>query len=302
MSFAPHPFSLRQLQYAVAVAESLSFRKAAERCNVSQPSLSAQLALFEDAVGVRLFERDRSRVLLTSAGRDVLERARAVLQHADDLLEAATRASDPFAGSMRIGVIPTISPYLLPSIAPALRKAYPKLKLLWAEDKTEALIRRLEAGELDAALLALEAELGDVEHEVIAKDAFVLAAAKSHPLVRRAEPAKAQELRDEDVLLLDEDHCFRGQALAVCTRGRAHELEFRATSLSTLAQMVGSGAAVTLLPELAVPVEAGRAKLGVREFAEPSPHRTIALVWRRRSPLGEPLRKLARTVRDAYPK
>jgi LysR family hydrogen peroxide-inducible transcriptional activator len=298
---APHPFSLRQLQYAVAVAESLSFRKAAEACHVSQPSLSAQLAQLEEALGVRLFERDRRRVLVTAAGKDLLERARRVLLEADDLVAAARRAGDPLEGTLRVGVIPTVSPYLLPSATPALRSAYPRLTTVWVEDKTESLVRSLDAGTLDAALLALEAEIGDVEREIVADDPFVLATRRGDPLGTKTAPAKAAELRDASVLLLDDGHCFRDQALAFCASARAHELEFRATSLPTLAQMVAAGAGVTLLPQLAVPTEAQRAGLRVRAFAAPVPHRTLALVWRKRSPLAPALKKLASTIREAYP-
>jgi len=296
---APHPFTLRQLQYALAVADTLSFRKAAERCHVSQPSLSAQLAQIEDALGVRLFERDRRRVLLTPAGSELIERARRVVGEADDLTSAARRAGDPLAGTLRVGVIPTISPYLLPRATPALRASFPRLTTRWVEDKTSALVRALENGGLDAALLALEADLGDVDHEIVAVDPFVLATAPGDPLGARATPATAAELRNANVLLLDDGHCFREQALAFCSRAKANELEFRATSLPTLAQMVAGGAGVTLLPRIAVDTEARRAGLRVRPFADPAPHRTIALVWRKRSPLAPALRKVAAAVRDA---
>ena len=297
----PHPFSLRQLQYAVAVAESLSFRKAAAACHVSQPSLSAQLAQLEEALGVRLFERDRRRVLATAAGKELVERARRLLLEVDDLVASARRAGDPLAGTLRIGVIPTISPYLLPSATPALRSAWPRLTTVWVEDKTEILVRSLDAGILDAALLALEAEIGDVEHAVVADDPFVLATRPDDPLGTKTTPAKAAELRDASVLLLDDGHCFRNQALAFCSGAKAHELAFRATSLPTLAHMVAAGAGVTILPQLAVPTEARRAGLRVRPFATPVPHRTLALVWRKRSPLAPALRKLASTIRAAYP-
>ena len=155
MSFTPHAASLRQLQYAVAVADTRSFRRAAQQCGVSQPSLSAQLAQLEGALGVRLFERDRRRVLPTPAGDALIERARRVLIDADDLVDAARRLGDPLAGPLSIGVIPTISPYLLPAAAPAIRRAHPRLSVRWVEDKTETLARELHAGRLDAALLAL---------------------------------------------------------------------------------------------------------------------------------------------------
>ena len=268
---------------------------------MAQPSLSAQLAQLERALGARLFERDRRRVLLTAAGAELVERARAVLRETDDLVEAATRAGDPLNGRLQIGVIPTISPYLLPTAAPALRRAHPKLTVVWREDKTADLVRDLQAGALDAALLALEADIGDVEREVIARDPFVLATPPRHPLGARAAPMAPAELRDEPMLLLDDGHCFRDQALAACRRSRVRESEFRATSLSTLAQMVAGGSGVTLLPELAVPTETGRTSLRVRRLAEPAPHRTIALVWRRGYPLAGALREVAATIRAAYP-
>jgi LysR family hydrogen peroxide-inducible transcriptional activator len=302
MNYTPHPFSLRQLQYVVAVADNLSFRRAAEDCHVSQPSLSAQLAQLEDALGVRLFERDRRRVLLTPAGALLVERARRLLVDADHLVDAAKRAGDALAGTLNVGVIPTIAPYLLPSVTPAVRAKYPSLMLLWTEDKTEVLVRSLEEGTLDAAVVALEAKLGNnVERELIARDPFVLVTAADHPLGAKHKPLAASDLRDEDVLLLDEGHCFREQALSFCETARAHELEFRATSLPTLVQMVAGGAGVTLLPKLALATETARSDLRVRSFSDPAPNRTLALVWRKHSPLEPALRKLAGTLRDAYP-
>jgi len=301
MSMEAHAFSLRQLQYAVAVAEALNFRKAAERCHVSQPALSAQIAHLEQVLGMALFERDRRRVLVTSAGRELIERARAVRRETDDLVESARRAGNPLAGTLRIGIIPTISPYLLPRIAPALRRAYPALKIQWVEDKTEVLARSLSTGSLDAAVAALESNLGEVDEAIIANDPFVIAAAPDSVLGSKRTPAKASELRNEGVLLLDDGHCFRDQALAICAEARASELEFRATSLTTLTQMVAAGAGVTLLPRLAVATETLRTKLTVRLFEEPAPHRTIALVWRRRSPLALAFGHIVECIRSAYP-
>jgi LysR family transcriptional regulator, hydrogen peroxide-inducible genes activator len=297
----PHPFSLRQLQYVVAVADGLSFRKAAAACHVSQPSLSAQLAQIEAGLGVRLFERDRRRVLPTAAGRELIDRARQILLSADDLAAAAQRAGDPLTGTLRLGVIPTIAPYLLPSLTPTLRAAYPRLRSVWIEDKTDTLLQSLQAGTLDAALLALEAEIGDLEREIIARDPFVLVTPLKHPLGAKRAPAAPAELHGAGVLLLDDGHCCREQALAFCSHAQAHELEFRATSLSTLAQMVAGGAGVTLLPTLSLATEARRAQLTVRAFARPGPHRTIALVWRKTSPISSALRRLAATIRGAYP-
>jgi LysR family hydrogen peroxide-inducible transcriptional activator len=291
-----HRFSLRQIEYAVAVADALNFREAAEQCHVSQPSLSAQLAQMEDAIGMRLFERDRRHVLVTRQGAEVIARARALLRAADDVVMSVRRAADPFGGTLRIGIIPTVSPYLLPRIAPVLRREYPRLHIQWSEERTAILASRLESGTLDAMLLAREAHLGHVDCEVIATDRFLLAASRTHPLVRSSRPARIAELRGEDVLLLEDGHCFRDQALAICSRAKANELEFRATSLTTLVQMVAAGDAVTLLPELAVSVEARGLKL--RKFAEPGPHRTIVLAWRKSFPMSSALRTIGATLRS----
>lgn len=299
MRSAPYPVTLRQLQYVLAVAEARSFRRAAEACRVSQPSLSAQVAEVERALGVRLFERDRRRVLVTPAGEALLGRARRVLVEADDLVEAARRHSDPLAGTLRIGVIPTVGPYLLPRAAPALRKALPRLLVLWEEDKTAALVARISAGELDGALLAREAELGDLVHAELAVDPFVLAAPPDHPLVRGAGPLRPADLRGERVLLLDDGHCLRDQALEVCRKGRAEEMGFRATSLPTLVQMVASGAGVTLLPRVAAEMEARHANLRTRAFVRPEPGRTLVLAWRRTAAAEPALRALAAAIREA---
>ena len=294
-------FSLRQLQYAVAVADTLSFRKAAERCHVSQPSLSVQLQRLEEALEVQLFERTRRRVLLTPAGRELVERARRILLEVDDFQAAARQTTDPLQGTLRIGVIPTISPYLLPAATPILRAAYPQLRMVWIEDKTPVLVRELGAGTIDAALLALEAELGEVDHAVVGIDPFLLATRRDDPLGMRTEPAKPSELRARDVLLLDDGHCLRDQVLSYCSKAKTRELEFRATSLSTLAHMVAGGAGVTLLPRIAVPTEAHRANLCVREFAKPCPYRTLVLAWRQRSPVGDALKQVAETLRQCFP-
>jgi LysR family hydrogen peroxide-inducible transcriptional activator len=302
MNFASHPITLRQLQYLVAVADELSFRRAADRCHVSQPSLSTQVAQAEAVLGVKLFERHHRKVLVTLAGRDILERARRLLVEVDDLVAAGQRASNPFIGTIRVGVIPTIAPYLLPTAATALRAEFPRLTVVWREDKTDVLMAALETGTVDAAIVALEAGIGDVECEVIAQDQFVLALRPDHALARKAgRPVETSELRAENVLLLDEGHCFREQALEICSKARAHESDFRATSLTTLVQMVASGVGITLLPGMAVETEAGRAGLSVRPMASTNARRTIVLVWRRRSPLGPALREVAGSLQRAFP-
>lgn len=303
VQFTSHPLTLRQLQYAVAVADALSFRRAAEICGVSQPALSAQLAELEDSLGVKLFERDRKRVLVTRGGREILDRARRLLLDADDLLEAARRLGDPLTGTLRVGIIPTIAPYLLPEVVPTLRKRYGKLSLIWVEDKTEALVKSLDSGTIDAAVLALEADLGSgFEHEIVAIDPFVLAAPQGHPLASESSPIPLDDLRGDEILLLDDGHCFREQALSLCSAAGLRELSFRATSLPTLAQMVAAGTGITLLPRLAVAAENRRGTLVIRRLAEPVPVRTLALIWRATSPVGEALREVAKTLRAACDK
>jgi LysR family hydrogen peroxide-inducible transcriptional activator len=297
--FAPLPLTLRQLQYAVAIAETQSFSRAAERCAVSQPSLSAQIGELESSLGVRLFERGRRGVLVTAAGRELLARASRVLIDVDDLVGAAAHLLDPLVGTLRIGVIPTIGPYLLPDVTAPLKRAYPRLMIYWVEDKTDALVAALGRGELDAALLALEADLGGLEHALVAKDRFVLAMPQNHPLSRRTTRVSSDELRGQRVLLLDDGHCLRDQALSVCSSAAAEELGFRATSLPTLVQMVRSGIGVTLLPELSLPIEVKRGELSIRRFKNPEPARTIVLAWRQRSPLANALGQIAATLSDA---
>lgn len=294
-----HPFTLRQLQYIVAVADALSFSKASERCRVAQPSLSAQVAQVEDALGIRLFERDRRRVLVTVPGAAFIERARALLTSADDLEAAARRAKDPLSGTLRLGVIPTVAAYALPRITPVVRARHPDLTILWTEDRTSSLRTMLESGRLEAVLLALEADLGPVDHEPVATDRFLLATPPGDPLGAMPGPARLEDLQDREVLLLDDGHCLRDQILSFCSRTGLREQAFRATSLTTLAQMVAAGAGITLLPELAAPTEAARASLALRRLAGPEPVRTLVLAWRRRAPLGDALGVLARTMREA---
>jgi LysR family hydrogen peroxide-inducible transcriptional activator len=293
--------SLRQLEYIVAVADLKGFRRAADACDVAQPSLSMQVALAERQLGVQIFERDSRSVRLSGVGSAIVEQARRVLLAARELHDLARQSADPFHGTLRLGVIPTIGPYLLPEITPALVRAFPRLQLLWTEARTGDLVHELKEGGLDGVLLALEADLSDLEHEVIARDPFVLAASPKHPLVRNAKPTPADVLNGQVVLLLDDGHCFREQALSFCTQARAGEHSFRATSLATLVQMVSAGTAVTLLPSLALPVENRRGQLRVRRFTTPQPGRTIALAWRRGSALRQPFVTLAATIRAALP-
>ena len=295
ISAAPNDLSLRQLQYVVAVADLQSFRRAAERCAVSQPSLSAQVAEVESLLGVQLFERDKRGVRVTAAGEAVVRDARAVLQAADDLGESARRFVDPLQSVLRLGVIPTLAAYLLPRATPALLAAHPKLTVLWAEHPTAVLVERIGRGELDGAVLALEAELGSLETLALADDPFVAALPPGHPLAAGDGPLTLDALEGERLLLLDEGHCLREQALAWCRRQLPEEMAFRATSLPTLVQMVAAGAGVTLLPTLAVATETARSGVRVRPL-DPPPSRTIAIAWRARSPLAPAFAALGRTL------
>lgn len=296
--YPPHPVTLRQLQYAIAVAEHGSFHKAAAACAISQPSLSAQIAQVEDVLGVTLFERLPRKVVVTDAGAALLERARVVVRDADDFVASAQTARDPLTATLRIGVIPTVAPYVLPDAAPLLKSSCPKLRVLWSEDKTATLVEQIEQGAIDAGVLALESDLGDLVTERIGRDAFCLVVPKEHPLAKAKGPATPHDLDREAVLLLDDGHCFRDQALAYCARAGADESSVRATSLSTLAQMVAGGAGVTLLPEIAIRAENRAGSFAVRRFGPKGPHRTLVLAWRKSSPSAPALESVAASLRE----
>jgi LysR family hydrogen peroxide-inducible transcriptional activator len=284
------------------VADARSFRGAAKACGVSQPSLSAQVAEVERQLGARIFERDRKRgLLVTPAGGPLLASARDVLLAADQLADAGRGLGDPLAGTLRLGVIPTIAPYLLPRLVPLLRRRHPGLTPLWQEEKTGALVSLLGEGKLEAALVALEAPLGDLEQETLGEDPFLLCVSARHWLADGRGRVALDVLAVEKLLLLDEGHCLREQALAVCSRQRAEEAGFRATSLPTLVQMVASNAGITLLPRLAAAVELERADIVVRRFEPPEPARTLGLVWRPTSTITRSLVELATSMRQALP-
>lgn len=279
--------SLRQLEYFVAVARTLNFRQAAEECLVSQPALSAQIQQLETTLGVQLFERNKRRVLLTPAGRELSDRARRVLHDVGDLVASAAAFHAPLEGPLRLGVIPTVAPYLLPRALPSLRARYPALQLFLREDQTASLVQRLDEGEIDVVLLALEAELGDTETVRLFDDPFLLALPAGHALAARAHVTEA-DLHGEVILLLEEGHCLRAQALSFCERAATPEHDvagFAATSLPTLLEMVAAGLGVTLIPEMAVAsATASGGELVFRPFAGTPPQRSIALGWRAHSP------------------
>jgi LysR family transcriptional regulator, hydrogen peroxide-inducible genes activator len=300
MKLAPHPITLRQLQYIVAVADQKSFRKAAEDCHVAQPSLSAQVAQAEEALGVQLFERDTRRVTLTAPGRRLVEEARELLNAADHLVESAQNLADPLAGTLKLGIIPTLGPYVLPELAPALRAAFPNLSFIWSENKTTVLVQQLKEAELDAALLALESDLAGLPHVVLGKDPFVFAAHPDHELAQSEQAIRLSQLESQHVLLLDDGHCFRDQALSFCARVGAEESTYRATSLSTLVQLAAGGAGVTILPAIAVPLENRTRALCIRSFTPKQPARTIVMAWRKGAAREETLRAVGKVLKETY--
>jgi LysR family hydrogen peroxide-inducible transcriptional activator len=275
--------TLRQLGYLVALSERLNFRVAAESQFVTQSTLSAGIKELETQLGVQLVERDKRSVRLTAIGEDVAARARDLLAAATDLAEAARAATRPLSGPLRLGAIPTIAPYLLPRVLPALRRAHPALKLYLREDVTRVLLERLRAGGLDVALIALPFDTGDLHVRELFRDEFALVAreadlAEGVVALRKIDPG--------DMLLLEEGHCLRDHAIAACGPRRAPwESRVEATSLTTLIQMVEGGLGVTLLP--AITLDAGILKgtrLVARPLSRPAPARTLALVARRTSP------------------
>ena len=276
--------SLRQLQYLVAVADELHFRRAAEACNVSQPALSAQIQQLEEGLGAQLVERSQRKVILTSIGRDAVARAREILAQVDALQESVREQVPPLSGTLRLGVIPTVGPYVLPALLPRVRSLFPKVELYLREDKTAELVSQLRAGQIDLALLALPVAGNDLHTMPLFDDPFVLAMPEGHELARQQNVCEA-DLIGRRLLLLDDGHCLRDHALQVCALAGAGDTgDFSATSLNTLVQMVANGLGLTLMPALALDVELrSDSGLEVRCFTDPQPSRQIGLLWRRSS-------------------
>jgi LysR family transcriptional regulator, hydrogen peroxide-inducible genes activator len=275
---------LKDLRYLVAVADTRHFGRAAERCFVSQPTLSAQLKKLEDYLGVQLIERQPKHITLTPAGVEIVARARRIVEASEEVVTLARAHRDPLAGPLRVALLPTIGPYLLPNVAPALRAALPRLELLLYEYQTAPMLEKLHAAEIDVGILALPVELNGLTSRVLYEEPFQVALPEHHHLARRAS-VRLEDLKDEPLLLLEEGHCLRDQALAVCNRvGALEKQDFRATSLETLRQMVATGAGVTLLPELAVKGAYGSARgVVMKSLTRPAPVRRIGAVWRKTS-------------------
>ena len=294
--------NLRDLRYLIALADHRHFGRAADACHVSQPTLSTQVRKLEDELGVALVERAPRQVMLTPAGKDIVERARRVLAEVEQMRETARRTADPEAGSMRLGLFPTLGPYLLPHIVSDIRARFPRLELLLVEEKTELLLGLLREGRLDAAVLALPLHEDGLEVEFLFEEPFVVALPASHALAAYPELSLA-DISNEHLLLLEDGHCVRDQALEVCQLAGAGEKEgFRATSLETLRQMVAAGVGITLLPMLAVkpPVPVSDS-IRLVPFRAPAPSRRLAMVWRRSSAMTPFLRELAALLRRLPP-
>ncbi len=292
--------TLRQLEGLVAIADHGSFRRAATALGMSQPALSAHVQQVEELLGIQVFERDRRAVLITPAGEDVIGRARIALSAIDQVSEAAQRRAEPLVGPLRLGVIPTVAPYWLPALLPAVRAKFPRLELILREDQTARLLAQLAAGQLDVALVAIPVP-GDVTTAPIAHERFVLAAPRGAAILGKRGKLSERDLEGERVLLLEDGHCLRDQALAVCERGGALEsIEVRATSLPTLEQMVAGGLGITLLPEAAAAaLVPARGPVAVAAFGEPGPGRTLGLAWRTSSARLREFRMLADAMRAA---
>ncbi len=291
--------NLRDLRYLIALADLRHFGRAAEYCNVSQPTLSTRIIKLEDELGVQLIERSPRQVMLTPAGGDIVTRARRVLSEVDQMHETGRRTSDPEAGSVRFGIFPTLAPYLLPHVVPNIRTRFPRLELLLVEEKTEVILHMLREGRIDCAVLALPLHEDWLDIEFLFDEPFMLAVPAKHPLALHRN-LKLDELSEQHLLLLEDGHCMRDQALEVCTLAGAGEKEgFRATSLETLRQMVAAGVGITLLPILAVkPPVAASEFIRLLPFKKPAPIRSLALVWRKSSAMSGFLKKMAEVLRD----
>lgn len=276
--------SLKQLKYFDAVARSGHFGRAAAHCAISQPALSMQVQELERSLGIQLLERGRNGVILTEGGREIAQRAARVLADVRDIVDAARRQGDVLSGPLAFGVIPSLAPYILPRLLPMIRDGFPDLDLHIRETQTQTLLGELADGELDLLLLALPVEHPDIETIRLFDDRFLLAMAASHRMSNQVT-ATPDLLEGDRLLLLEEGHCMRDQALAFCNLQRVENINtFGASSLSTLVQMVANGLGMTLLPEIAVPLETRHGDIHLMRFADPEPQRVIGLAWRRSSP------------------
>jgi LysR family hydrogen peroxide-inducible transcriptional activator len=296
--------TLTELRYAVAVADHRHFGRAAAACFVTQPTLSAQVAKLERTLGVKLFERTSKSVQATAEGEEIVREARAVLAAAERIVEVARSRSEPMTGTWRLGVIPTLAPDLLPWLVPLLRESFPRLALVFREMKTADVLAELAQRRLDCGLLALPVSVDGLAVEPLFDEPFLLNAPRAHALAAK-KIVRESDLLGERVLLLDEGHCLREQALSVCARAGARDAtgdgDFRATSIETLRHMVAGGMGLTLLPALALGAGRAGADVAVARFAEPAPSRTMALVFRASHPRARDYAEIAAFVRARLP-
>jgi LysR family hydrogen peroxide-inducible transcriptional activator len=294
--------TLRQMRYFEALAATRHFGKAAAMVHVSQPALSTQIMEMEDHLGAQLVERNRAGVLLTAKGEAVLARIRVILGAVDELEETARRKSGVLAGPIRIGIIPTVAPYLVPKLIPHLRKAYPEIEIELKETVTDRLVAELLAGRLDAVIAALPVEAETLEVRPLFADRFFMAMAKNDREVLTS-PMTENQVDADRLLLLEEGHCLRDQALAVCSAaGKRSLVNFGAPSMSTLLQMVSHDMGMTLIPEMALASETARNNLIIVPFADPAPSREIGLIWRKSSGRSEDMSALAAAIIETAPK
>jgi LysR family hydrogen peroxide-inducible transcriptional activator len=289
--------TLRQLRYFEAVARLSHFGQAAEACAVSQPALSVQIKELEETIGAKLFERGARQVRLTGMGEEFAGRVQQILRSVDELGDLARAGRDRLVGRLRIGVIPTIAPYLLPGVVEGLAREHPDIDLRLRETITPRLIEELKEGALDIAIVALPISEPAFTEVPLFDEEFVLV----RPTRDADQPVPGPDrLRQMRLLLLEEGHCFRDQALSFCAINRAAPRELLdGSSLSTLVQMVGAGIGVTLIPEMAVRVETRSAQVAVAHFPDPAPRRQIGMIWRRSNPMTKQLEQVARAVQQA---
>jgi LysR family hydrogen peroxide-inducible transcriptional activator len=291
--------TLKQLRYFTALARHRHFGRAAEDCAISQPALSMQIRELEQLLGAPLVERRPNEVALTELGAEVASRAEKLLTGATDLMDFAKHGKKILSGLLRLGVIPTIAPYLLPRVLPALQKQYPELKLELRETQTRLLLDELAQGGLDVLILALPVGHGDVDTLDLFDDPFLLAVPAHDPLPPKTR-VSAGDVSRRELILLEEGHCLRDQALAFCA-GQSGETPagLGATSLATVTQMVASGYGATLLPQIAADAGLADSRVKLLRFADPQPRRSIGLAWRRTSPRKSDFRALGHAITNA---
>ncbi len=288
--------NIRDLKYVIEIAKERNFARAAENSFVSQPALSMQIKKLEDELGVQIFERDKKNFLITEVGKKIIEKAKIILQESEEIKSIAQNSRDPFSGEFRVGAFPTLASYFFPEILPKISKKFPKLKTLLVEEKTDDLIAKLKEGKIDAAFLAMPISEENLDSIKIFEEPFLLAVPKNHELTKK-QKVQTKDLKKKEVMLLEDGHCLREQALEACAMFGASEQSYKASSLETLRQMIAIGNGITFIPKIAIrDIDKKDQKISYLQITN-APSRKIGLYFRKTSVKKELITQLTKAIK-----